>query len=126
MSIEGRWEWADGAANCANTLDRISSDEWRSEGRRDLGDDGDQTLTGLRVGFGDDDDSVTHTGSVKRVESQSDSGPDKGLLNTWLGLNDQSDGSAGGSATGISVNGYLWRAALDDEIDDGLMLEPVL
>ena len=64
-------------------------------------------------GFGDDDDPVTQTGSVKRVESQSDSGPDKGLLNTWLGLNDQSDGSAGGNATGISVNGYLWRAALD-------------
>ena len=64
-------------------------------------------------GFGDDDDSVTQTGSVKRVESQSNSGPDKGLLNTWWGLNDQSGGSAGGNATGISVNGYLWRAALD-------------
>ncbi|MED6311471.1 MAG: hypothetical protein VX624_16455, partial [Pseudomonadota bacterium] len=43
-------------------------------------------------GFGDDDDPVTQTGSVKRVESQSYSGPDKGLLNPGLGLNDQSDG----------------------------------
>ena len=62
-------------------------------------------------GFGDDDDPVTQTGSVKRVESQSDSGPDKGLLNTWFGLNDQSDRSAGfDNATGISVNGDIFGA----------------
>ena len=41
------------------------------------------------------------------------SGPDKGLLNTWFGLNEQPGTGAASGGTGISVNGYLWRAALD-------------
>ena len=62
--------------------------------------------------FGDDEKSSSSSGQVKRVESNS-SGPDKGLLNTWFGLNDQPGGEGSSSGTGISVNGFLWRAALD-------------
>ena len=63
--------------------------------------------------FGDEVGSGGRSEQVKRVESQS-AGPDKGLLNHWFGLNEQpgvSDGS--GSGLGVSVNAFLWRAALD-------------
>ena len=56
---------------------------------------------------------MTQTGSLKRVESDSKDGPDKGLLNTLFGLNEMPGNSGSSNATGISVNGYLWRAALD-------------
>ena len=69
-------------------------------------------LTGC-FGSGDDIDPVTQTGSLKRVESDSKDGPDKGLLNTLFGLNEMPGNNASNNATGISVNGYLWRAALD-------------
>ena len=69
-------------------------------------------LTGC-FGSGDDIDPVTQTGSLKRVESDSKDGPDKGLLNTLFGLNEMPGNNASSNATGISVNGYLWRAALD-------------
>ena len=50
---------------------------------------------------------------MKRVESQS-AGPDKGLLNQWFGLNEQPGASSGsGTGLGVSVNAFLWRAALD-------------
>ena len=49
---------------------------------------------------------------VKRVESEP-AGPDKGLLNQWFGLNEQPGSGTKSSASGISVNGFLWRAALD-------------
>lgn len=62
--------------------------------------------------FGDDEKAPAQTGKVTRVEGKS-SGPDQGLLNTWFGLNEQPGSGGGGSSTGISVNGFLWRAALD-------------
>ena len=64
-------------------------------------------------GIGNDDDPVTQTSSLKRVESDTKAGPDKGLLNTWFGINEMPGDSANSNATGIRVNGYLWRAALD-------------
>lgn len=64
--------------------------------------------------FGDDEKSNSQSSQVKRVESSASKGPDKGLLNTWFGLNEQPGSSSGNtSSTGISVNGFLWRAALD-------------
>ena len=64
--------------------------------------------------FGDDEKSPSGQGTVKRVESETTTGPQEGLLNTWFGLNDQpGTKSGGGGATGISVNGFLCRAALD-------------
>ena len=69
-------------------------------------------LTGC-FGSGDNIDPVTQTGSLKRVETDSKDGPDKGLLNTLFGLNEMPGNNASSNATGISVNGYLWRAALD-------------
>ena len=63
--------------------------------------------------FGDDGGSEGGSGQVKRVESQS-AGPDKGLLNQWFGLNEQTGASSGSvSGLGVSVNAFLWRAALD-------------
>ena len=62
--------------------------------------------------LGKDDKAGGESGPVKRVESRA-AGPDKGLLNQWFGLNDQPGGGGESSATGISVNGFLWRAALD-------------
>ena len=63
--------------------------------------------------FGDDEGSGGGSRQVKRVESES-AGPDKGLLNSWFGLNEQPGASSGsGSALGVSVNAFLWRAALD-------------
>jgi hypothetical protein len=62
--------------------------------------------------FGDDEKSSSPSDQVKRVESKS-SGPDKGLLTTWFGLNEQPGSGTGSSSVGISVNGFLWRAALD-------------
>tara|TARA_E500000331_G_scaffold343438_1_gene378253 strand:+ start:533 stop:1066 length:534 start_codon:yes stop_codon:yes gene_type:complete len=62
--------------------------------------------------FGDDEKSSSSSGQVKRVESSA-GGPDKGLLNTWFGLNEQPGSGGSSSGTGISVNGLLWRAALD-------------
>lgn len=64
--------------------------------------------------FGDKEKSNKSSGEITRVESKT-TGPDKGLLNTWFGLNPQPGESSGapGTGTGISVNGYLWRAALD-------------
>ena len=62
--------------------------------------------------FGDDEKSSSSSGQVKRVESSA-GGPDKGLLNTWLGLNEQPGSGGSSSGTSISVNGFLWRAALD-------------
>ena len=63
--------------------------------------------------FGDDEGSGGGAGQVKRVESNS-AGPDKGLLNHWFGLNEQSGASSrSGSGLGVSVNAFLWRAALD-------------
>ena len=63
--------------------------------------------------FGDDEGSGGGSGQVKRVESQS-AGPDKGLLNQWFGLNEQPGASSGASTgLGVSVNAFLWRAALD-------------
>jgi hypothetical protein len=64
-------------------------------------------------GSGDKGDPVTQTGSLKRVESDTGSGPNKGLLNTLFGLNEMPGDATNSNATGISVNGYLWRAALD-------------
>ena len=64
-------------------------------------------------GSGDKDDPVTQTGSLKRVETDTGSGPDRGLLNTLFGLNEIPGETTNSNATGISVNGYLWRAALD-------------
>lgn len=69
-------------------------------------------LTGC-FGSGDDIDPVTQTGSLKRVETDTKDGPDQGLLNTLFGLNEMPGNNASSNATGISVNGYLWRAALD-------------
>ena len=62
--------------------------------------------------FGDEDNAGSRGGQVKRVESQS-VGPDKGLLNQWFGLNEQPGSSGAGSGLGVSVNAFLWRAALD-------------
>ena len=63
--------------------------------------------------YNDNDISPQPNTQVKRVEA-APSGPDKGLLNTWFGLNaDPSNSPTGGAMTGLSVNGYLWRAALD-------------
>jgi len=62
--------------------------------------------------FGDDEKSSSPSGQVKRVESKS-AGPDKGLLNNWFGLNEQPGSGGSSTGTGISVNGFLWRAALD-------------
>ena len=74
------------------------------------------SIAALGVGcsvFGDDEGSGGGSGQVKRVESQS-AGPDKGLLNQWFGLNEQPGASSGsGSGLGVSVNAFLWRAALD-------------
>ncbi len=63
--------------------------------------------------FGDDGERTS--GEVQRVESANTAGPDRGLLNSWFGLNDQGqvDKAAATGATGVGVNGYLWRAALD-------------
>ena len=60
----------------------------------------------------DTDGTKGGSGQIKRVESEP-VGPDKGLLNQWFGLNEQPGSSGGSSAPGISVNGFLWRAALD-------------
>ncbi len=63
--------------------------------------------------FGDDEGSGGGAGQVKRVESNS-AGPDKGLLNHWFGLNEELGASSrSGSGLGVSVNAFLWRAALD-------------
>lgn len=62
---------------------------------------------------GDSDKPAKSNTEITRVENNY-SGPDKGLLNTWFGLNKQpGDTGGGGSGPSISVNGYLWRAALD-------------
>jgi len=64
--------------------------------------------------FGEEKKSSPEAGQVTRVENKAAAGPDKGILNTWFGLNEQPGGSGGSSGgTGISVNGFLWRAALD-------------
>jgi hypothetical protein len=62
--------------------------------------------------FGDDEKSSSSGGQVKRVESKA-GGPDKGLLNSLFGLNEQPGIGGAPSGAGISVNGYLWRATLD-------------
>jgi hypothetical protein len=61
--------------------------------------------------FGDDKKTGS-TSEVQRVENTT-VGPDKGLLNSLFGLNDAGFDSLAQGGTGISVNGYLWRAALD-------------
>jgi len=65
--------------------------------------------------FGDEEKAAPRQSEIKSVETAKPAGPDKGLLNSWFGLNEQPGDSAGATAptTGISVNGYLWRAALD-------------
>ncbi|MEL0111255.1 MAG: hypothetical protein VW835_05940, partial [Rickettsiales bacterium] len=50
---------------------------------------------------------------MTRVENKSAAGPDKGILNTWFGLNEQPGTGGAGSGLGVSVNAFLWRAALD-------------
>jgi hypothetical protein len=69
------------------------------------------TIAGCSM-VGDEEKSSPTNDQVKRVESKT-GGPDKGLLNTWFGLNEGPGGSPGSSSAGISVNGFLWRAALD-------------
>jgi len=61
--------------------------------------------------FGDNNEGPS-TSEVKKVENTT-SGPDKGLLNSWFGFNDQGQGPEGTSGSGVGVNGYLWRATLD-------------
>lgn len=62
--------------------------------------------------FGSNDGSGGESSPVKRVESKP-AGPDAGLLNKWFGINKQADGGGGNASSSISVNGFLWRAALD-------------
>jgi hypothetical protein len=62
--------------------------------------------------FGDEENSPAPSQQVKRVESKA-SAIDKGLLNTWFGLNGEPGSGGASSGAGISVNGFLWRAALD-------------
>jgi hypothetical protein len=69
------------------------------------------TIAGCSM-FGDDEKSSSPNDQVKRVVSKT-SGPDNGLLNTWFGLNAQPGSGRTTSGAGISVNGFLWRAALD-------------
>ncbi len=61
--------------------------------------------------FGNDDERSS-TSEVKTVE-KSTAGPDKGLLNSWFGFNDQGQMSESAPGSGVGVNGYLWRATLD-------------
>lgn len=70
-------------------------------------------ITALCAACSSDDKANKSDTQITRVENNY-SGPDKGLLNTWFGLNKQpGDGGAGTGGPSISVNGYLWRAALD-------------
>ena len=68
-------------------------------------------LLGCSV-FDDEKKSTDNGTGTKQVATGSKS-PDKGLLNTWFGLNEQGGGADRPNGGGISVNGFLWRAALD-------------